>query len=387
MAITLRDDGGNQKCSTFNRCIIPEDAVDIKISTLNFGDASKSIAASAIYGRVLRKNGLYSCQLIFARSKIIQNPSSQPRGELSAAVLNTHTGEVVKQALQSKHDGWTNLTDSQIVLHWIHNDEIKLKPFVHNRVIEVQRFTNPNDWFYIKTDQMLADIATRRGASLQDVDSQSRWINGDKWMTQKDLPIKSVRDIILNLTEINEIKKETSTVVSTSCNFASRQGTGLPDEVKKRYLFSSYLLDPNKFPFKKVVRILAIVYKYYYALKSLAKVKGPKKFPDISMVDKSMIILSSDEIKRAEHYYWWKGSAEVRHFIKAEKYKRFIKDINGILTYTGRILDSDEAQITTPMTKAMTDLQSTTFCVPILDKYSPISYAIVNEVHWDNNVV
>ena len=372
---------------TFNRCIIPEDAVDVKISTLNFGDASKSIAASAIYGRVLRKNGLYSCQLIFARSKIIQNPSSQPRGELSAAVLNTHTGEVVKQALQSKHDGWTKLTDSQIVLHWIHNDEIKLKPFVHNRVVEIQRFTNPNDWFYVQTDQMLADIATRRGASLQDVNSQSRWINGDDWMKQKDLPIKSVRDIILNLTEINEIKKETSTVASAICNFASRQRSGLPDEVKERYTFSSYLLDPNKFLFKKCVRILAIVYKYYYALKSLAKVKGPKKFPNISMDEKPMVILSNQEIQRAEHYYWWKGSAEVRHFVKAEKYKRFTKDINGVLTYTGRILDSDNVQITTPMTSAMKDLQSTTFCVPVLDKHSPISYAIVNEAHWDNKVV
>ena len=29
-----------------------------------------------------------------------------------------------------------------------------------------------------------------------------------------------------------------------------------------------------------------------------------------------------------------------------------------------------------------TDLTSSTFCVPILDKYSPISYSIINEVHW-----
>jgi len=170
---------------TFERCIIPEDAVDIKISTLDFGDASKLIAASAIYCRVLRKNGSYSCQLIFSRSKIIQNPTSQPRGELSAAVLNAHTGEVVKQALQSKHDDWTKLTDSQIVLHWIHNEEIKLKPFVHNRIVEVKRFTNPDNWFYINTDQMLADVATRRGASLQDINNQSRWINGDDWMKEK----------------------------------------------------------------------------------------------------------------------------------------------------------------------------------------------------------
>ena len=269
------------KSVTFKRCIIPEDAVDIKISTLDFGDASKHIAASAIYGRVLRKNGTYSCQLIFARSKVIQNPTSQPRGELTAAVLNTHTGEVVKQALQSKHDGWTKLTDSQIVLHWIHNDEIKLKPFVHNRVVEVKRFTNPDNWFYIQTNHMLADIATRRGASILDVNNQSRWINGDDWMKEKELPTKTVSDIILNITELNEVQKEATTVVSTTCNYTTRLDSTLPEEVRERYSFSSYLMDPNKYGFKKVIRIIAIVLKFYFITKSLAKIKGSKMHPNV----------------------------------------------------------------------------------------------------------
>jgi len=63
----------------YSRCVIPEDAVNTQISTLDFGDASKSMAAVAIYTRVLRKNGEYSSQLIFARSKIISNDTTQPR--------------------------------------------------------------------------------------------------------------------------------------------------------------------------------------------------------------------------------------------------------------------------------------------------------------------
>jgi len=176
-------------------------------------------------------------------------------------------------------------------------------------------------------------------------------------------------------------------VVSTTCNFTSRLRSTLPEEVKERYFFSSYLLDPNKFGFRKVLRILAIVLKFSYLLKSLAKIKGSKKHPNVSSDDKPAIILTKEDIALAELCYWRKGSAEVCHFVKADKYKRFTKDVNGVLTYSGRILESDNIQITTPMTNAMKDLQSTTFCVHVLEKHSPISYAIINEVHWNNKVV
>ena len=292
---------------------------------------------------------------------------------------------MVKQALNSKFEGGTKLTDSQIVLHWIHNEEIKLKQFVHNRVVEIKRFTNQDDWFYINTEQMLADIATRRGASLQNVNSQSRWIIGDDWMKDKELPTKTESDIILDITEQSEFHKEASTLASTSCNYASGLTSILPEEVKERYAFSSYLLDPNKFRFKKVIRILAIALKFYCILK--ANLKNSTKHLYVSSDEKPAITLTNDDIARAEMYYWRKGSAEVRHFIKPAKYKRFSKEVDGVIYYCGRILEVDNIQITTPMTKAMKDLHSTTFCVPVLDKHSPISYAIINEIHWHSKVV
>ena len=88
------------KSIKYSRTVIPSDAVNLKISTIDFGDASTTMAAVAIYARMLRKNGEYSKQLIFSRSKLI-SPTSQPRAELEAALLNAHTGEVVKRALKS----------------------------------------------------------------------------------------------------------------------------------------------------------------------------------------------------------------------------------------------------------------------------------------------
>ena len=94
----------------FKRVIVPENAVNLDIDTI---DAA----------RVLRKNGTYSCQLVFSRSKLVPNGLSQARAELFAATMNTHIGEVVKRAFQSNHKKKIKLTDSQVTLHWIYNPD------------------------------------------------------------------------------------------------------------------------------------------------------------------------------------------------------------------------------------------------------------------------
>ena len=81
----------------YQRAVVPEDADNLDIQTLDLGDASENIACAAIYVRFKRKNGLYSCKLIFARSRMSEEPT-QPRGELVAALLKTYTGQTVKQS-------------------------------------------------------------------------------------------------------------------------------------------------------------------------------------------------------------------------------------------------------------------------------------------------
>ena len=81
------------------RAIVPEDAINLDMETIEMSNSSLNIACSAIYGRFLRKNGSYSCQLIFARSKIVPDNMTIPRAELFAAVLNATTGHVVHLSL------------------------------------------------------------------------------------------------------------------------------------------------------------------------------------------------------------------------------------------------------------------------------------------------
>ena len=74
------------------------------------------MACIAIYARLKRKDGSYLWQLVFARFRLIPTKMTQPRAETYAALINTHTGEIVRRAFGQNHTNAFKFTDSQIVL-------------------------------------------------------------------------------------------------------------------------------------------------------------------------------------------------------------------------------------------------------------------------------
>ena len=194
----------------FKHAVVPEDAVNLNINTIDAADASKKLACTEIYARFLKKDGTCSCQLVFSRSKIIPNGLTQPRAELFAATMNTHTGEIVRRAFQSNHKQRVKLCDSQVTLFWINNLDKPVKQWVRNRVVEINRFTQPSEWMFVHNQDMIADMGTRRVNNLESVNQDSTWINGFSWM-KKDkrcFPAKTIDEIRLNKEEIVAIQQE-----------------------------------------------------------------------------------------------------------------------------------------------------------------------------------
>ena len=97
--------------------------MNLGINTIDAADASNNMVCVAIYARFLRRNGTYSGQLVFFRSRVVLDGLGQPRAELLAATLNTHTGETVKRTFQDNHKGSVKPSDSQATLHWINNNK------------------------------------------------------------------------------------------------------------------------------------------------------------------------------------------------------------------------------------------------------------------------
>ena len=68
---------------------------------------------------------------------------------------------------------------------------------------------------------MIADIGTRRGATLKDISAESVWINGYPWMKLdvKEFPTKTIEEIKLDQQELNAINTETQIKSIQSTNF------------------------------------------------------------------------------------------------------------------------------------------------------------------------
>ena len=125
----------------------------------------------------------------------------------------------LKLALGDWHKHCCKLTDSQVTLHWIRSSRSALKLWVRNRVVEINRLADANLWRYVDSKDMCADLGTRKGARIVDVDPQSDWICGREWMrgSETDFPMKTVADLALNAVELQEFRKE-SMLYNSGCD-------------------------------------------------------------------------------------------------------------------------------------------------------------------------
>ena len=270
----------------FERTIVPEDAVNLDVSTIGVGDASGELHCAAIYARFIRKNGSYSCQLIFSRSKLVPDGMSIPRAELLAELLAAHLnvpiGHIVKLALSDFHKSSIKLTDSQVALFWINNTENPLKQWTRNKVVDIARLTDRESWRYVRSSDNIADMGTRKGFGIPDISPGSRWAVGEDWFRKDiwEMPIISVDELRFQQTDIEAIKKESlrpdrldgffsqvqslppSYMVNRS-NSSRKVDTSVLTE---RYEFAAYIIDPNKFRFRKVLRIYALVLNLFFSI-------------------------------------------------------------------------------------------------------------------------
>ena len=425
----------------YSRIVVPSDAGSLSAELICTGDASEKMTCAAIYIRFRRKNGQYSCQLMMSKTKIVPEHTTLPRAELIAATLNTHVSQIVKRALKDYDIRCIYVLDSEIALHWICSLTKQLLPFVRNRVIEVLRFTDSDQWHHVESGLNPADLGTRKGVKVSDIDSDSAWINGKRWMSQpleelKGTVLRNIDDVKCDKDQLEEIQKEKVKYPGSDlcasyyvveqvvgelgprCFIVNKKKpkesvTSYMKNVKGRMKFSKYVMDPNRFNFCKVVRIFALFLKcvkIWYkkntktgrkskvlsryvktigvknekVLQPLVDAKPTSRFQNKDVEE--FTALTEDEVQLSLDYFFQKASDEVKSFVHPKQYKNISVEKNGILYFTGRVpLNNVSFECT--MTDVMIDLTTGTFIVPLVDRYSPVGFSITNQVHWyDPNV-
>ena len=242
----------------------------------------------------------------------------------------------------------------------------------------------------------------------------------------ESFPIKSRYDLVLNAKEIQDARKECvlnefdDTDLNPKINFNHLSNQNDHDTfeenrhyisktyLSQRYEFSDYIVDPLKFRFRMVVRVVGLVFLFICKLR-LAVKKGAKfkfmegdqtnlglfqsrgdkyivttgsKISPLPCSSGLVVTLTSEMISYSLNYFFHKASAEILEFVDKARYEKISVLKNGILYYSGRILSTQKIGGIPSLGEAVLDLTASTFCVPLSDSDSPIARAITSEVHW-----
>jgi hypothetical protein len=218
-----------------------------------FGDASERAYGACVYIVVKQFDGSLSSSLVVSKSKVAPvKKVTLPRLELLGAVLATQLLELVCQALSLKIDCCFGWTDSSVTLSWIKSDPAKWKPFVANRVGEIQRATNPSQWSFCKGTENPADLVTR-GISADRLMESELWLHGPSF-----------------LTGVNP----GSDLLNTDCDDFLFEGVEVTDEIETSDLTLTVtsvdmVVDLNRFSsFQKSISVLGWVLRFIHNCRS-----------------------------------------------------------------------------------------------------------------------
>ena len=176
------------------RCVRPPRA-EKHVRLLCFADAGEQAGGCAIYAGYRFPEGDFSCQLIYAKSRLMH--STVPRNELEAILMCAEASLLVQKALGDTVKEVVYFSDSTIALSWILNGRKRLRMWVHNRVAEILtaikwviggKDTYPI--FHVASEDNVADMVTKpRQVYMSDVSRYSAWQTYSDWMR---LPTESL---------------------------------------------------------------------------------------------------------------------------------------------------------------------------------------------------
>ena len=134
-------------------------------------------------------------------------------------------------------------------------------------------------------------------------------ISSSEFKNSKEFPTKTVSQINLNSNDLYQIKKKATFKNSNQEAFVTKQSipfhqSSLQHETQK-FSLCNYLIDPNKFRFKFIVRIMAHVLKYVKILRHRVHTRRhpTTKTTNNDVQQNEAYHLTDDEIEETEIYF------------------------------------------------------------------------------------
>ncbi|GFX76741.1 integrase catalytic domain-containing protein [Trichonephila clavipes] len=233
---------------------------------------------AAAFLRVKHKDRV-SVDLVTSKSRVAPlKRLSLPRLELMGALLAARLAKEVKKILDQKCSTraffWT---DSQVTLHWIKGPSHRWKPFVANRVREIQSLTDPNSWFHCSGKDNPADLLTR-GISVDALTTNSKWWNGSSFLRQIDFQTKGLDEAIPERVYLTEMRK----------NSNPKEDISLTLTVTKNNFLENIIDISNNYV--KLIRVVSFLYRFIHNCRTrITKIKGPLTSQEVSHAENWLI--------------------------------------------------------------------------------------------------
>ncbi|XP_054713716.1 uncharacterized protein LOC129223174 [Uloborus diversus] len=154
---------------------------------VGFSDASESAYGACVYMFSSNARNSSCSKLLCSKSRVAPIKTvTVPRLELCAAVLLAKLVTKVLRVLNLKDNFIYFYSDSTIVLAWLQRSPCELKTFVASRVATIQRLTDINRWFHVKSEENAADLVSR-GLDPEQLINNDFWFNGPPFLKQDTL--------------------------------------------------------------------------------------------------------------------------------------------------------------------------------------------------------
>ncbi|GFW08707.1 integrase catalytic domain-containing protein [Trichonephila clavipes] len=193
---------------------------------------------------------------------------------VKAARLAKEVKKILDQKCSTRAFFWT---DSQVTLHWIKGPSHRWKPFVANRVREIQSLTDPNSWFHCSGKDNPADLLTR-GISVDALTTNSKWWNGSSFLRQIDFQTKGLDEAIPERVYLTEMRK----------NSNPKEDISLTLTVTKNNFLENIIDISNNYV--KLIRVVSFLYRFIHNCRTrITKIKGPLTSQEVSHAENWLI--------------------------------------------------------------------------------------------------
>ena len=197
----------------------------VSATLCGFCDASARAYGCVVY-LVLRTNSTVAIQFVAAKTRIAPlNGQTVPRLELLSALLLSRLIASVQNSLSSQrlHLDVYCFTDSLVGLYWIRGRDREWKPFVQNRVVEIHRSVQPDQWYHCPGITNPADLPSR-GLSIVELSSSLLWRTGLEFL-KNAIPPDPVAITMtmpeLCLREFKSATKSTNLLLIQNCSIGN----------------------------------------------------------------------------------------------------------------------------------------------------------------------